>query len=255
MNGCDDVASRGFRRGAVIAGVAAAVAFLAACSGSGAGTGPASPSATSSSQGTGSSRILTGKQLLALLPYHEDQPAGWKLESGSGAIMDTGSTLTQPIGLLPDSSNCINVASINGVPDVLTNWWAVSEADSYIDQIGGSGDSLDVGFGGFEPGYALKQINWYTAEAPKCHTSVQDGSPTTTTSSSPTGLGGQALYIQDAISAGIESYNTQTLMIQVGNYIAVIYQSDAFGGTMLSLAQLQPVAQVLVQRLDTLKPA
>jgi hypothetical protein len=241
------------RRHAVLAAAAVVVVFLAGCTGASSGGGNPATTPTAAPSAPGKSGIPTGTQLQALLPYHAGQPAGWQLSSPSSA-RNSGGGLQQPLGLASDSSNCIYVSLINNAVSVLQNWWSVSWADSLLQNAAGSYGGVDMALGAFQPGYAQQQVSWYATAATRCHSSVQDGSPVTTTSSTPAGLGDQALYLQNAISAGPESYMTQTLLVRVGGNLAAVYQNGSTAA-LLPLPQFEAMAQLLVQQLHTLPAA
>jgi hypothetical protein len=227
----------------------AVMALLAGCSGQGgSGQSTTSPSAAQSSPAGGA--FPTGTQLLALLPYHDDQPAGYKLDP-DGGVNSSGNSLDDPLQP-PSGQDCIYVAIPNSPQALLANFWAVSWAMSI--QVptspGSNGADLSMGLGAYQPGYAQKQIDWWAAEAVTCHVYNVDGGPVTTTSSAVQGLGDQALYLQNVIS-GSDGYTQQELMVRVGNNLAAEYQNGGFG-SLLSLSQLEAAAQLLVQRLETL---
>jgi hypothetical protein len=232
----------------VLLAAAAAVAFAtvgAGCGGgSGHGGGKPTPAPSASLPGA---QIPTGTQLQALLPYHQNQPAGWQLTS----VRSSGSTLQQPIGLGSFSSDCSYVAIPSSALSVVTNWWAVSWAYSLMSQHSPGPNGPDTNhdltlvLGAFQPGYAQKQINWYGTDAVRCHVYTDKfGKSWTTTSSVVPGLGDQALYIQNVSSV----YTQQELMVRTGNNMAALSQDSAFGPIMAP-AQLEAVAQTLVQRL------
>jgi hypothetical protein len=232
---------------------AAAVLLAAAtagCAGRSQGGGKPSPGPSAASP---AAQIPTGTQLQALLPYHENQPAGWQLVSGSGNPRNSGSTLQDPLGLTPYSSNCSVVAIPPSALSVVTNWWAVSWAYSLMQQLSAGPDgpqtphNLTLVLGGFRPGDAQKQINWYAADATRCHSYTdQGGTNWTTTASAVPGLGDQALYIENVSS----SYTQQELLVRVGNNMAAASQDGALG-PILPLSQFEAAVQVLAQRLGT----
>jgi len=226
------------------------VAASTACGGgSGAGGGQPAASLPAASPG---SRVPTGTQLQAVLPYRENQPAGWQLVNASGSVRSSGGRVQSPLGLTPYSSDCSLVAIPPSALALVTNWWAASWAYSLMQQLspGPAGPhtphNLTLVLGGFQPGYAQKQINWYTTDAARCHDYTDHGGTTwTTTSSAVQGLGDQALYLQNVSSA----YTQQELLVRVGNNMAALSQDGALG-PLLPLAQFEAAAQVLAQRLD-----
>jgi hypothetical protein len=242
---------RSRRRSVLAVALAATVtALLAGCSGQGGSAKPSTgPSATQSSPGGGG--VPTGTQLLALLPYHDHQPAGWELDPTTGSVSSSGGSPQTPVGP-PSSQQCTYVAIPNSPMALIMNFWGVSWAVSTMQQVTGQGN-VSMGLGAFQPGYAQRQIDWYAAEAVSCHVYNVDGGPVTTTSSAVPGLGDQALYLQNVIS-GSDGYTQQELMARVGNNMAVLYQTSAFE-PLLPPSQLESMAQVLVQRLDTLSGA
>src|SRR5580704_94876 len=130
MSSGDRGGSRRWPAAALLAVVAAAL--LAAGCGSPAGHATAGssehPTATPSGAGR-SSGIPTGTQLQALLPYHSGQPTGWKLDPAKFSTHNSGSALTVPEGLLPDSNSCVYIADTSGVNSLL-QWWQVSFAQA-----------------------------------------------------------------------------------------------------------------------------
>jgi hypothetical protein len=233
----------------------AAASVLLAALGTACGGSPGHPGgqATASPSGTSpSSRIPTGTQLQALLPYHDNQPAGWQLVNASGSVRNSGSTVRPPLGLTPTSSDCSLVAIPPSALAMVTNWWAASWAYSLMQQLAPGPDgpetphNLTLVLGAFQPGYAQKQISWYATDAVRCHSYTdQGGTSWATTPSAIQGLGDQALYIQNVSSA----YTQQELLVRVGNNMAALSQDGALG-PLLPLPQFEAAAQVLAQRLD-----
>lgn len=230
-----------------------AVAAAVLLAGGSAGCGGSSQGGTAGSSGAAGqpaaspsgSSIPTGTQLQALLPYHVNLPAGYKIHS----VRNSGKSLEQPLGLTGESADCSDVAIPSSALDLVTNWWASSWADS-ISQAPGPGgfvgnSILTIVFGGFGPGLAQRQIGWYAAEAARCHSYTDDAGDRWATTATPvTGVGAQALYIRNVGT----HYTQQELMVRGGRNLAVLSQSSAFG-PILSQAQLQATAQAIIGRL------
>jgi hypothetical protein len=257
MSSGDRGGSRRWPAAALLAVVAAAL--LAAGCGSPAGHATAGssehPTATPSGAGS-SSGIPTGTQLQALLPYHSGQPTGWKLDPAKFSTHNSGSALTVPEGLLPDSNSCVYIADTSGVNSLL-QWWQVSFAQAdmvrEVPQAGGSTSfySVEMLLAGFHPGYAAKQLNWVAARAKACptyHDTANQALETTTSTVIP-GLGDQAVFLSTRSKTAAQSLVDQELVVRVGNNVAGLAQNTSLG-PLVSLAKLESMANLLVQILQ-----
>jgi hypothetical protein len=260
MSSGDRGGSRRWPAAALLAVVAAAAAaVLATGCGSSAGHATAGssehPTATPSGAGS-SSGIPTGTQLQALLPYHSGQPTGWKLDPAKFSTHNSGSALTVPEGLLPDSNSCVYIADTSGVNSLL-QWWQVSFAQAdmvrEVPQAGGSTSfySVEMLLAGFHPGYAAKQLNWVAARAKACptyHDTANQALETTTSTVIP-GLGDQAVFLSTRSKTAAQSLVDQELVVRVGNNVAGLAQNTSLG-PLVSLAKLESMANLLVQILQ-----
>ena len=260
MSSGDRGDSRRWPAAALLAVVAAAV--LAAGCGSPAGhiTAGSSehPTATPSVAGSSSSGIPTGTQLQALLPYHSGQPTGWKLDPAKFSTHNSGSALTLPEGLLPDSNSCVYIADTSGVNSLL-QWWQVSFAQAdmvrEVPQANGGATTsfyaVEMLLAGFHPGYAARQLNWVIAHAKACptyHDTANQALETTTYTVIP-GLGDQAVFLSTRTKTAAQNLVDQELVVRVGDNVAGLAQNTSLG-PLVSLAKLESMAKLLVQILQ-----
>jgi len=213
----------------------------------------ATPSGAASSSSSG---IPTGTELQALLPYHSGQPTGWKLDPAKFSTHNSGSALTLPEGLLPDSSSCVYIADTSGVNSLL-QWWQVSFAQAdmvrEVPQAGGSTSfySVEMLLAGFHPGYAAKQLDWVAARAKACptyHDTANQALETTTYTLLP-GLGDQAVFLSTRTKTAAQNLVDQELVVRVGNNVAGLAQDTSLG-PLVSPANLESMAKLLVQILQ-----
>lgn len=235
------------------------VAVLAAAA-SGCGSAGSSPrpkpaaSAAATPAGASASGIPTGTQLQQLMPYHVGEPVGWHVDPNVGNLRNSGSTLLQPLGLLPDSnSNCAYVAVLGG-PLAAVPWWPVSWAYTNIESPPSGGNIsihvVSLLMAGFRPGYAKKQLAWETARAAVCPTFIDTLSHLRVATKSTVihGLGDGALYIWNDYGEGTSQVViTETIIVRTGNDMVVAQQNSS--DAMVPFRQLESMCRLLIQRI------
>jgi hypothetical protein len=250
------------RRRGLFAALLVIAAFTAAASGCSTGRSAPRPSASATPAGdsvsgipTGPSTpgIPTGTQLQQLMPYHVDEPAGWHLLTNIGDVRNSGSKLIQPIGLVPNSNDCVYVDEMVG-PLEAVPWWPVSWAFTTMDSPPSGGNiGLHVVYllmAGFRAGYATKQLDWAIARAAVCPTYIDTLSHLRVDLKFTVihGLGDGAVYIHDADGVGTPVVAiTETIIARVGNDLVVVQQGS--GDALVPLAELKSFCRLLIQRI------